>query len=140
MNLIFFIWHDNSCRFDSIIFIIYFKLVYLFKKFNFDRNNYKIKNIYDFCEELRNININDYKLGFFNIYTRLKKNYFNIKNIIDELKHEDTILSTFFIFKDIDELVPKYNLTKYCCRCNPLGKTFKEKGDMLITFDNNNLT
>ena len=35
----FFIWHDNSCRFDSIIFIIYFKLVYLFKKFNFDRNN-----------------------------------------------------------------------------------------------------
>ena len=28
----FFIWYDNSCRFDSIIFIIYFKLLYLFKK------------------------------------------------------------------------------------------------------------
>ena len=63
----------------------------------------------------------------FLIYILLKKDYFNIKNIIDELKHEDTILSTFFIFKDIDELVPKYNLTKYCCRCNPLGKHLKKK-------------
>lgn len=85
------------------------------------------------------LNIEDYKKGFFNVYSNLKKDYFNIKDNIEDLKHEDTISSTFFILEGIEELIIKYNITKYCFKCNPLGKTNNEKRFLLFTYDNNDI-
>lgn len=135
----FFKWKENSCRFDSILFIIKFRLKDLFIKYQYNQNNSNLKNLYDLCIELENLKIKDFKLGFFHTYIHLKKDYLNIKSNIDKLKHYDTISSACFMFNDIDELISKYNLTEYCLKCHPFGNTRQMRQPLIFTFDNNDL-
>ena len=138
-SIYFFKWKYNSCRFDSILFILYYKLINLFDSYKFNRNNDILNNLYSLCEEYKGFKNINYKAGFFDSYYYLKKDYLNLKNNLVNLQHDDTITSACVIFNGIDELITNYKLTEYCANCNPVGITSEKTMNLVYIFDKNDL-
>ena len=88
-NKFFFKWKSYSCRFDSILFILYFKLIGILKNMSSKNPNNNINNLYSYCEEVSKFNKKDFHKGFFDSYNCLKDDYFNIKNKLETLKQDD---------------------------------------------------
>ena len=126
-NIYFFKWKYDSCRFDSLLFILKFKLINIFANSNLDITNQKLLNLFSYCNELSKFKPIDFEKGFFDSYSNLSNDYLSIKNNLNSLKHNDTISSACIIFDGIDELISKYRLTELCTKCNPFGKTVKKK-------------
>ena len=114
-------------------------MVNLFNLYKYDIKNIYLKNIIDFFEEINNLNKEALNMGFFDIYTSLTKDYLYILNNIDNLKHSDSNSKAYHILDGIEELHAKYNLTKICKFCQPLGVTKQEIYPILFTFDNNDI-
>ena len=63
-KLYLFKWKNYSCIFDSILFILKFKLSYLFANSNYDLTNRNSNNLFSYCNELTKYRHFDFEKGF----------------------------------------------------------------------------
>ena len=121
-NTYFFNWKSYSCRYDCFCYILTYKLIGILEKIIIN-NKEKLINIKDFSFNLRKLNNNIFKKGFFEYYKNLKEDCLNIKNNLDKLKVFDNITDAFKVLEEYNDLKISYFLTEKCLKCNPFGKT-----------------